>query len=148
MGRTWCNACTSNPTAGCFADFWPRDLLVFQGVARCLCRCHEPLPPEPPKPPTAEECELAERAVLSGDPAAIASLLQDWSTSDGVIEALAPFLPQELAEFVVVNQVRLLRRTSLLEAVESNPNLSNDQKRRLGELRATFNIAPPPRANS
>ena len=74
--------------------------------------------------------------------------LQNTSTKDETIEALAPNLPQELAELVVINQVRLLRRTSLLEAVESNPHLSNDQRRRLRELRETFKIggvvAPPP----
>src|SRR5262249_27207989 len=47
-----------------------------------------------------------------------------------------------------INQVRLLRRTSLLETLETNPSLSNDQRRRLRELRETFRIgeqpAPPP----
>ena len=75
--------------------------------------------------------------------------LQNTSTTDETIEALAPELPQELAELVVINQVRLLRRTSLLEAIESNPRLDNDQRRRLHELRETFKIgeepeAPPP----
>jgi hypothetical protein len=75
--------------------------------------------------------------------------LQNPSTTDETIEALAPDLPQELAELVVINQVRLLRRTSLLEAIESNQRLNNDQRRRLNELRETFKIgveaeAPPP----
>ena len=75
--------------------------------------------------------------------------LQNTSTTDETIEALAPGLPEELAELVVINQVRLLRRTSLLEAIESNPRLNNDQRRRLHELRETFKIgeepeAPPP----
>jgi len=74
--------------------------------------------------------------------------LQNPSTSDEAIEGLSAALPAELAELVVINQVRLLRRTSLLEAVEVNPNLSKDQKRRLRELRETFKIgvaaqAPP-----
>jgi hypothetical protein len=52
---------------------------------------------------------------------------------------------------VVINQVRLLRRTSLLEALEKSPNLNKDQRRRLMELRQTFHIgeaaaAPPPAA--
>lgn len=77
--------------------------------------------------------------------------LQNTSLADEAIERLAPELPQELAELVVINQVRLLRRTSLLEAIESNPTLSNDQKRRLRELRETFKIgvaaeAPSPKA--
>ena len=67
-------------------------------------------------------------------------VLQNTSTKDETIEALAPSLPKELAELVVINPVRLLRRTSLLEAVESNPHLSNDQRRRLRELRETFKI--------
>jgi hypothetical protein len=78
--------------------------------------------------------------------------LQNTSLPDETIEALAPILPQALAELVVINQTRLLRRTSLLVALESNAGLSNDQKRRLRELRETFHIgvaeaaasAPPP----
>jgi hypothetical protein len=76
--------------------------------------------------------------------------LQNTSLPDETIEGLAPSLPQELAELVVINQTRLLRRTSLLEAVESNPGLNNDQRRRLRELRETFHVgqaeAPPPAA--
>jgi hypothetical protein len=61
-------------------------------------------------------------------------------------------LPEDLAELVVINQTRLLRRTTLLEAIEANPNLNKDQQRRLRELRETFHIgeqpapapAPPP----
>src|SRR5262245_3877420 len=74
--------------------------------------------------------------------------LQNTSLADETIESLAPRLSSELAELVVINQQRLLRRTSLLEALETNPDLSNDQKRRLRELRETFKIgveeAPPP----
>ena len=68
------------------------------------------------------------------------SVLQNTTTTDEAIEAHAPTLRMELAELVVINQVRLLRRTSLLVAIESNPNLNNDQKRRLFELRETFKI--------
>jgi hypothetical protein len=74
--------------------------------------------------------------------------LQNTSLPDETIETLAPTLPQALAELVVINQTRLLRRHSLLLAVEANPGLNNDQKRRLRELRETFRIgaadaAPP-----
>jgi hypothetical protein len=75
--------------------------------------------------------------------------LQNTALADEVIEALAASLPEELAELVVINQTRLLRRISLLEALEANPHLSNDQKRRLRELRETFRIggaAPPTHA--
>ncbi len=76
--------------------------------------------------------------------------LQNTSTLDEDIRRLAPAMPMELAELVVINQTRLLRSTPLLEAIESNPHLNNDQKRRLFELRETFHIgeeqapAPPP----
>jgi len=67
-------------------------------------------------------------------------VLQNISTSDEAVESHAPTLRMELAELVVINQVRLLRRTSLLEELEGNPHLSNDQRRRLRELRETFGI--------
>ena len=76
--------------------------------------------------------------------------LQNPSTPDDAIEALAAALPENLAELVVINQVRLLRRTTLLVALEGNPGLSADQRRRLRELRESFHIgekpveAPPP----
>ena len=79
--------------------------------------------------------------------------LQNTSLADEAIETLARSLSTELAELVVINQVRLLRRTSLLEVLEANPSLSNDQRRRLRELRETFKIgakgepAPPPAAD-
>ena len=82
--------------------------------------------------------------------------LQNTSLPDETIEALAPTLSEALAELVVINQTRLLRRTSLLVALESNPGLNNDQRRRLRELRETFRVgqlaepaapaAPPPPA--
>jgi hypothetical protein len=81
------------------------------------------------------------------------SVLQNTTLTDDAVEQAAPRLITELAELVVINQVRLLRRTSLLVAIESNPTLNNDQKRRPRELRETFKIgadheekpqAPPP----
>jgi hypothetical protein len=67
-------------------------------------------------------------------------VLQNPTLSDEALEPEVAALPEELAELVVINQVRLLRRTSLLEALEGNPHLSNDQRRRLRELRETFGI--------
>jgi hypothetical protein len=74
------------------------------------------------------------------------AVLQNTSLPDEAIEALVDTLPEELAELVVINQVRLLRRTSLLEALEGNPSLNSDQRRRLRELRESFHIGavPPP----
>ena len=70
--------------------------------------------------------------------------LQNPSTPDEAIEAMAAELPENLAELVVINQVRLLRRTTLLVALEGNPDLSADQRRRLRELRDSFHIGEKP----
>jgi hypothetical protein len=86
-------------------------------------------------------------------------VLQNSSLPDEAVQSLAATLPEHLAELVVINQVRLLRSTSLLEALESNAGLSKDQNRRLRELRETFRIgeqpaepppppAPPPSAEA
>jgi hypothetical protein len=72
------------------------------------------------------------------------AVLQNTSLPDEAIEARASTLPEELAELVVINQVRLLRRTSLLEALEQNQGLSKDQRRRLRELRESFHIGEQP----
>ena len=83
------------------------------------------------------------------------AVLQNPNTPDDAIEAEVAELPEELAELVVINQVRLLRRTTLLELLETNPHLNRDQQRRLRELRESFHIgevapaempaaAPPP----
>lgn len=76
------------------------------------------------------------------------AVLQNPSTPDEAIEVEVEGLPEELAELVVINQVRLLRRTSMLERLEANPHLSRDQQRRLRELRESFHIGevPPPAA--
>ncbi|HVO10882.1 MAG TPA: hypothetical protein VMX54_09085 [Vicinamibacteria bacterium] len=71
------------------------------------------------------------------------SVLQNTSLPDETVEAVAPSLSENLAELVVINQTRLLRRHSLLVALESNTSLSNDQRRRLRELRESFHIGAP-----
>jgi hypothetical protein len=74
------------------------------------------------------------------------AVLQNTSLQDDAIQVLAGSLSEELAELVVINQTRLLRSTPLLEALEVNPSLSRDQRRRLRELRETFKIGPQPEA--
>jgi hypothetical protein len=77
------------------------------------------------------------------DPGLREALLQNPATPDEAIEAEAAALPAEIAELVVINQVRLLRRTSLLTALEANQGLNRDQLRRLRELREEFKIGQP-----
>lgn len=78
------------------------------------------------------------------EPSLRGAALQNVSTADEAIEALVSDLPESLAELVVINQVRLLRRTSLLVALEANTALNKDQIRRLRELRETFHIGEEP----
>ena len=70
--------------------------------------------------------------------------LQNPSLPDESIEKIAGSLSEQLAELVVINQTRLLRSTRLLVALEANPSLSSDQRRRLRELRETFRIGQAP----
>jgi hypothetical protein len=74
----------------------------------------------------------------------VEALLQNHSTPDAALQRVAGSLPQELAELVVINQTRLLRSTALLEALEANAGLNNDQRRRLRELRESFQIGAQP----
>jgi hypothetical protein len=87
---------------------------------------------------------LAWAVVAREEPRLREVALQNAATPDEAIEQIAASLPEALAELVVIAQVRLLRRTSLLVALESNPSLSNDQRRRLRELRESFHIGETP----
>ena len=58
--------------------------------------------------------------------------------------AIAGKLSRDLAELVVINQVRLLRSPRLLEALERNPDLTVGQWRRLNELKETFKLGSEP----
>jgi hypothetical protein len=78
------------------------------------------------------------------DSKVLEACLQNTATPDEAIAKKAARLPEGLAELVVINQTRLLRHMPLLEAIETNPMLSRDQKRRLNELRETFSIGVTP----
>ncbi len=78
------------------------------------------------------------------EPRLLDACLQNTVTSDEAITKEAPRLAEGLAELVVINQTRLLRHPPMLESIETNPNLSRDQRRRLAELRETFSIGATP----
>lgn len=99
---------------------------------------------------------LAWTLEIRTDAKVLEACLQNTATADEAISHQASRLPESLAELVVINQTRLLRHPPLLRAIEANPMLSRDQRRRLAELRETFSIgvegepqapavqAPPP----
>ncbi len=81
---------------------------------------------------------------VRAEPKLLEACLQNTTTTDEAIVLHAKRLPESLAELVVINQTRLLRHPPLLAAIESNPVLSRDQRRRLAELRETFSIGVEP----
>jgi hypothetical protein len=80
------------------------------------------------------------------------AVVRNPTTPDEAIRNMVPKLSETNLEFVVVNQMRLLRHTAIIDALERNENLSSDQLRRLRELKHDFKIgvvpeekkAPPP----
>lgn len=74
--------------------------------------------------------------------------LQNKSVPSDALERVAGVLPEGLAELVVINQDRLLKSVSLLVALEANPDLNPDQRRRLREFREEFFKEPPAPAPS
>jgi hypothetical protein len=81
-------------------------------------------------------------------PDLLQAVVQNPTTEDQTIVEIVPRLSSDLLEFVVINQMRLLRHTALIDALDASPSLNNDQKRRLSELKHDFKIGeepePPP----
>jgi hypothetical protein len=80
------------------------------------------------------------------------AVVRNPTTPDDTIRKMVPKLSETNLEFIVVNQTRLLRHTSIVDALEANENLNSDQQRRIRELKHDFKIgvvpeekkAPPP----
>jgi hypothetical protein len=79
------------------------------------------------------------------------AVVRNPSTPDDAIRKMVPKLSESNLEFVVVNQTRLLRHTSIIDALEASRNLGSDQLRRIRELKHDFKIGvvkeekkPPP----
>ena len=58
--------------------------------------------------------------------------------ADQTLEALARTVAGDPQEALIVNQVRLLRQPSLIDALFENPALTADGRRRLLEIREEF----------
>ncbi len=81
-------------------------------------------------------------------PNLLQAIVQNPTTDDQTIVEMVPRLSSDLLEFIVINQMRLLRYTALIDALDGHPSLNTDQKRRLSELKHDFKIGeepePPP----
>ncbi len=71
------------------------------------------------------------------------ALVRNASTPDETVAILVPKLTETNLEFVVVNQMRLLRHAPVLAALDANENLNFDQERRIKELKFDFKLDRP-----
>jgi hypothetical protein len=72
------------------------------------------------------------------DPAVLEPILRNRQTSDQTILHLAKTVGGNLQEVIVINHERLLRTPEIIEALEDNPNLTPDIRRRVAELREEY----------
>jgi hypothetical protein len=79
-------------------------------------------------------------------PELLQAVVQNPTTEDQTIVEMIPRLSADLLEFIVINQMRLLRHTALVDALDANPSMNTDQKRRLNELKHDFKIGEEPEA--
>ena len=72
------------------------------------------------------------------DPPVLESLTRNRAVSDLAVEELARRADPQIQEIIAINHARLLRRPQILDALEANPGLTPDVKRRILETREEF----------
>jgi hypothetical protein len=86
--------------------------------------------------PTSIELDIIARR--TEDSFVLEQIISSKSVADETLEVLARTATGRPQEALIVNQVRLLRRPSLIDALFANPNLTADGRRRLLEVREEF----------
>lgn len=86
--------------------------------------------------PTERELEII--SLHTGDPFVLERVIRNPLVSDDTLLRLAGTVSGDAQEALIVNQVRLLRRPHLIEALLQNPELTIDGRRRLNELHEEF----------
>jgi len=86
--------------------------------------------------PTSEEIDALSRH--SQDSFVLERIIRHRGTGDATLLRLAGTVTGAPQDALVVNQVRLLRQPSLIEALLGNPGLVDDGRRRLKELNEEF----------
>jgi hypothetical protein len=84
----------------------------------------------------AEHLEMLMNA--SHDPAVLEALIRNRGVRDETVVALAARADAMVQEVIVINQARILRAPQILDALESNPQLTHDVRRRVFETREEF----------
>lgn len=83
-----------------------------------------------------EHLELLLRA--TEDAQVLEALTRNRGVTDGAVEELARRADAHIQEVIVINQSRILRSPQILDALEGNPSLTPDVKRRIFETREEF----------
>ena len=86
--------------------------------------------------PTGIELDVLARR--SQDSAVLERIIRNKNVADQTLEMLAHTVTGAPQDALIVNQVRLLKQPSLIEALFANPNLTADGRRRLNEIREEF----------
>lgn len=85
---------------------------------------------------TAEELESI--SLQCGDGAVLEQVIRHKDVDDATLARLARVVTGGPQEAFVINQVRLLRNPTLIDALFENPDLTTDARRRLLEVREEF----------
>jgi hypothetical protein len=86
--------------------------------------------------PTSAELDMLARHVQ--DSLVLEQIIRHKNVADATLETLARTVTGGPQEALVVNQARILRLPSLIDALFENPELSSDNRRRLLEVREEF----------
>jgi hypothetical protein len=86
--------------------------------------------------PTGIELDTLTRSTQ--DPMTLELIIRNKNIADETLETLARTVAGGAQEALVVNQARLLRQPSLIDALFENPELTADSRRRLLEVREEF----------
>jgi len=85
---------------------------------------------------TEAELDVVSRGTDDGE--VLERVIQHRNVSDATLEAMARTVTGTAQEVLIVNQARLLRNPSLIDALFENPGLSADGRRMLNELKEEF----------
>jgi hypothetical protein len=88
--------------------------------------------------PDVTEAELDSAANRTDDGAVLVRVVQHRNVSDATLAKLARTVTGTPQEALIVNQTRLLRNPSLIDALFENPELTADGRRMLNELKEEF----------
>ncbi|MEA2337126.1 MAG: hypothetical protein QOE82_1133 [Thermoanaerobaculia bacterium] len=90
---------------------------------------------------TNESAPPAHLALLmraSGDPFVLEALIRNRALPDALVAEVAAVADAAVQEIVVINHARILRTPEILDALEANPHLTADVRRRVQETREEF----------